>query len=115
MLDALTTSPLTCRWSRRRPIVYAFGLNRSGRHGAVGLVSVLLPLPGCGVAPSVNVLGSFFPAWLICIVVGVLLTIVSLRMLSALQIATDLGPPGLVYPSLAVLWTFVTWLVVFGS
>ena len=66
-------------------------------------------------APSVNVLGSFFPAWLICIVVGVVLTIVSLRALTALEIATDLGPPGLVYPSLAVLWIFATWLVVFGS
>src|SRR5438876_10643941 len=33
--------------------------------------AILIALPGCGVAPSVNILGSFFPAWLICIVAGV--------------------------------------------
>jgi len=77
--------------------------------------ALLLPTAGCGVAPSVNILGSFFPAWLICIVVGVVLTIVSLRVLQATELGPHLGPPALVYPSLAAVWIFATWLVVFGS
>jgi YtcA family len=76
---------------------------------------ILLALPGCGFAPSVNVLGSFFPAWLICIVVGVVLTIITRQVLVAMKIAGDLRPAGLVYPCLASLWIFATWLVLFGS
>src|SRR5438552_1909116 len=38
--------------------------------------AILIALPGCGVSPSVNILGSFFPAWLISIVIGVVLTVV---------------------------------------
>jgi hypothetical protein len=76
---------------------------------------VLLALPGCGLAPSVNVLGSFFPAWLICIVVGLVLTILTRRVLVTMGIASDLRPAGLVYPCLGALWIFATWLVLFGS
>ena len=77
--------------------------------------ALLLPTAGCGVAPSVNILGSFFPAWLICIVVGVVLTILTLQVFAAMKIASHLGPTALVYPCLAALWIFATWLVVFGS
>ena len=75
----------------------------------------LLIVAGCGFAPSVNVLGSFFPAWLICIVVGVVLTIITRQVFVAMKIASDLRPAGLVYPCLAGLWIFATWLVLFGS
>ncbi len=79
------------------------------------VVALLLPLPGCGVAPSVNILGSFFPAWLICIVTGVVLTILTWRAFVATKLAPDLGPAALIFPCLAALWIFTTWLVVFGG
>jgi hypothetical protein len=66
-------------------------------------------------APSVNVLGSFFPAWLICIVVGVVLTILTRQVFVAMKIASHLSPPALVYPCLGGLWMFATWLLLFGS
>ena len=78
-------------------------------------IAVAVPISGCGFAPSVNILGSFFPAWLLCIVIGVVLTIISLRVLLAMQVAQHLGPAAVVYPCLAALWIFATWLVVFGS
>ena len=65
--------------------------------------------------PSVNILGSFFPAWLICIVVGLVLTIFSRQMLVATRLAPYVGPASLVYPCLAAVWMFATWLVVFGN
>ncbi len=65
--------------------------------------------------PSVNILGSFFPAWLICIVVGLVLTIVSRQVLIATRLAPHVGPAALVYPCLAAVWMFATWLVVFGN
>jgi YtcA family len=78
-------------------------------------VAPLLLLPGCGFAPSVNVLGSFFPAWLICIIIGVVITILSRQVFVATRIASHLGPPALIYPCLAGLWIFATWLFLFGS
>ena len=78
-------------------------------------IPALLPITGCGVAPSVNILGSFFPAWLFCIAIGIVLTIVSLRIFVALDIAPHLGPPTVVYPCLAGAWIFATWLLVFGG
>jgi len=80
-----------------------------------GRLALLIMITGCGVSPSVNILGSFFPAWLICIVTGVVLTIITLRLFAAMEIASDLGPTAVVYPCLAGLWTFATWLLVFGG
>ena len=78
-------------------------------------IAILVALSGCGVAPSVNILGSFFPAWLICIVTGVVLTILTRQVLVAMKIASDLRPAALVYPCLTGLWIFATWLLLFGS
>ena len=76
---------------------------------------MLVTITGCGASPSVNILGSFFPAWLICIVTGVVLTILTLRLFVAMEIASELRPTAVVYPCLAGLWTFATWLLVFGG
>ena len=78
-------------------------------------LAVVVLLPGCRLAPSVNILGSFFPAWLICIVVGHVLTVLTLHLFVALGVASDLRPAGLVYPCLGGLWMFATWLVLFGG
>src|SRR5215813_39820 len=102
MFDARTTSSTTVR----SPIP-----SRVER-GRLGLA---LLLPGCGLAPSVNILGSFFPAWLICIVVGVVLTVLTRQVFVAMEIAPHLGPSAVIYPCLAGLWIFATWLLVFGS
>jgi len=67
------------------------------------------------VAPSVNILGSFFPAWLICIVIGLVITILTRQVFVAMKIAPHLGPAALVYPCLVGLCIFATWLVLFGS
>ena len=70
---------------------------------------------GCGVVPSVNILGAFFPAWLISIVIGVVLTVLSRQAFLIARIAPDLRPAAVAYASLLLLWTLATWLVVFAS
>jgi len=77
--------------------------------------AILLALPGCGCAPSVNILGSFFPAWLICIVIGVVLTILTRQIFVATKIAPHISPAALVYPCLTAAWIFATWLLLFQS
>jgi fructose-specific phosphotransferase system IIC component len=75
---------------------------------------VLLPafLAGCNRAPSFDIDGSLFPAWLVCFVIGILLAVVTRWLLLRLKVV--LVFPILVYPSLAALFTFLLWLLFFG-
>jgi hypothetical protein len=66
-------------------------------------------------APSVSILGSFFPAWLISIVVGLLLTVFVRQLLVTTGAASYLRPAPLAYLSLACILIFATWLLVFES
>jgi len=70
-----------------------------------------LPLSSCSRAPSVDLLGSFFPAWLICLTLGILLTALARLVLLRLHMNLDLAV--LAYPSLAALFTFALWLIFF--
>jgi YtcA family len=83
----------------------------SRRSMVCGLVLASLLLASCGRAPSFDVLGSFFPAWLVCVAVALLLTVLARWLLLRVRIA--LGPPILIYPSLTALFTFALWLVFF--
>ena len=70
-----------------------------------------LVLTSCGRAPSFDILGSFFPAWLACLALGLLLTVMARWLLLRLQIVLAL--PILTYPSLTALFTFALWLIFF--
>jgi hypothetical protein len=71
----------------------------------------LLLITGCERAPSFNIVGSFFPAWLLCLVVAVLLTVVSRALLNRY---VEIAWPVLVYPSLTAIFALASWLVLFG-
>ena len=73
-------------------------------------VATLL-MTGCGRAPSFDILGSFFPAWMVCLALGVLLTVPARWLLLRLQVVIAL--PVLTYPSLALLFTLALWLLFF--
>ncbi|WP_420995053.1 YtcA family lipoprotein [Cupriavidus sp. 30B13] len=76
---------------------------------------------GCAHAPSVNVLGAYFPDWLFCIVAGVVLTVAVYRVLARLSGGgagggaggRGFGPPAVVYPTLVVLLASIAWLIFF--
>jgi YtcA family len=74
-------------------------------------LAVSLLLAGCARAPALDILGSFFPAWLVCLVPAILLTVLARVALTRLH--TKVSYPILVYPSLAVLFTFALWLIFF--
>ena len=69
-------------------------------------------LSGCSRAPTFDIVGSFFPAWLVCFIAGIFLASFAHWLLSRLKIV--LLVPILVYPSLAALFTFMLWLIFFG-
>lgn len=70
----------------------------------------LLMLVGCGRAPSFDVLGSFFPAGLICFAIGSLLAVICRALL---QPRVEIAFPILVYPSLTAIITFALWFAFF--
>jgi hypothetical protein len=77
----------------------------------VGLLFVVVSCAGCSHAPSFDILGSFFPAWLICLASGLLLTLAARWLL--LRASVVLALPVLTYPSLTALITFALWLAFF--
>jgi YtcA family len=84
--------------------------SKSGKCSLLFLVASLL-FAGCSRAPSVDILGSFFPAWLFCFVGAILLA--TLIRFAMLRVRVKVALPILVYPSLAVLLTFALWLIFF--
>lgn len=72
-----------------------------------------LALDGCQRAPSVDILGSFFPIWIFCVALGILLTVIAWRVFVRVGIEDSLGPRVLVYPSLSALFAFLIWLIFF--
>ena len=68
-------------------------------------------LSGCGRAPSFDVLGSFFPAWIGCLALGLILTVAARWILLRLHIVIAL--PVLTYPSLTALFAMALWLAFF--
>jgi YtcA family len=66
---------------------------------------------GCSHAPAIDVMGSLFPAWLLCIALGTLAAILNRWLL--LRYRIQLLFPFLAYPCLAAVYTFAIWLVFF--
>jgi len=80
----------------------------------VRLLPLLLVAPllsSCSRAPSIEVLGSFFPAWLVCFIAAIVLT--ALARLALLRLRVKAALPLLIYPSLIALFTFLLWLIFF--
>jgi hypothetical protein len=66
---------------------------------------------GCAHAPAFDVMGSLFPAWIICIALGIVFAAVTRWLIVRARI--NLLFPLLVYPCLAAAFTFAIWLIFF--
>ena len=85
--------------------------NALGRPPMLGLSLALMLCTGCGRAPSFEILGSFFPAWLVCLALGLVLSVAGHWILSRVRVV--LVVPILTYPSLTALFTVTLWLSFF--
>jgi hypothetical protein len=84
------------------------------RRGIVVLCAVVpLFATGCSRAPSFSILGSFFPSWILCGVLGILLTVAVRVFVVRANFEQELSPLIVVYPCLALFFTFSIWLVFF--
>jgi NhaP-type Na+/H+ or K+/H+ antiporter len=77
----------------------------------IGVLLAAICLTGCARAPSFDIVGSFFPAWLVCLALGLLLSFAARWLFSRLGIV--IAVPILTYPCLTVLCAGVLWLAFF--
>lgn len=83
----------------------------------IALTTGLL-LTGCRDAdhsPTIDIVGSYFPAWVVCIVCGLALTIITRQIFIGLKLNAHLRPIGLVYLCLMILYTLSIWLLFFKN
>jgi hypothetical protein len=85
----------------------------SSRFGRVSPAALALVATACD--PVVDIEGSFFPAWIVCIAIGVALSIGAHRLFVATRHHAHLGPPMLIYSCLGLLLTLVSWLVLYRT
>jgi hypothetical protein len=62
-------------------------------------------------SPSFQIAGSYFPAWLVAIVVGIILTIVVRALIARAGLAEFIRPAAVVYLSMALAFTLAIWLI----
>ena len=77
-------------------------------------VAMALALSGCNHAPTIDLLGSYFPAWMLCAVVGIVAAVVIRQILAVAGINDYVVAPLLTYAGLAVSATLLAWLLWFG-
>jgi YtcA family len=68
---------------------------------------------GCSRAPSVDILGSFFPVWMICIASAVVLAFVVRYLLLRYRLESNVGPLALFYPCVVISFASLLWLIFF--
>jgi hypothetical protein len=76
-------------------------------------LTALIFLAGCRGAPSINLVGSFFPAWMLCVAFGVIGVLGLRRVFVRTEIEPHLGAAAVVYFCLWVLLTLGSWLLFF--
>ena len=82
------------------------------------LVAASQFLAGCQLdahAPTVDVLGSYFPSWMVCSVIGIFLTLIARQLFIGFKLDTHLRPAPLLYLGLAVFFTLAVWLIFFRN
>jgi hypothetical protein len=85
-----------------------------GTHAEFTILASLF-LTGCRGAPSINVLGSFFPGWMLCMGLGLIGALVFRQVFIKTKIEPHLVSRPLVYLCLWGLITLSSWLLLFRS
>ncbi len=82
--------------------------------GLLPFVPALLCPAGCSQSPSQDIMGSFFPAWMLCGVIGIAAAILCRVVLGAVRLHEHVLAPTLAYLAVTTAVTLVSWLTWFG-
>ena len=88
----------------------------SAQRDRLGLrrVAIALPVAACSSAPTMDLLGSYFPAWMLCAVLGIVAAVIIRQILAVAGISDYVVAPLLTYAALAMSATLLVWLLWFG-
>jgi YtcA family len=75
------------------------------------LLVVLASLSGCDGAPSRNILGSYFPTWMVCALAGVLVALIARVFLKSTGILEELPARFVVILAIGCAATLSLWLL----
>ena len=79
----------------------------------LAVLTLGLSCAGCNGAPAIDVLGSFFPAWMVCIIAAVALTFAVRYFLLKHQLESEVGHLAIFYPCAVVFFASGLWLLFF--
>ena len=77
------------------------------------LGGVLLLASGCRRAPNIDIIGSFFPVWMLCLAIAIVLAFVARALLLRYKLESSVGPLAFFYPCVVLLFTSLLWLIFF--
>jgi hypothetical protein len=83
------------------------------RRTSIFVPAIFLLCTGCGRAPSVDIIGSFFPVWMVCLTIAIVLASILRLILLRYQFEAEIGPVALFYPSVVILFSCLLWLIFF--
>jgi hypothetical protein len=89
-------------------------VSRLQRWSILPSILLTIEIAGCRRAPTFNILGSFFPSWLICLFAGISLSVIANRIFARFALEKEILWPIVVYPCLALLFASVFWLIFFS-
>ena len=101
-------NPRRVRRDRSRAIVLFVFLLLIGT-----LIFVVRPLSHR--SPTIDIVGSYFPAWMVCIVSGLTLTLVAHWIVQVCKLKPYIGPAPLIYSCLMIIFTFATWILFYQN
>jgi hypothetical protein len=74
-------------------------------------IGTAIVLSGCSRAPSVEIVGSFFPSWMICIAIAVIAVFIGRAILLRFDFESHVQPLWLFYPCSVILCACGLWEV----
>jgi hypothetical protein len=87
-------------------------LSRRLRFALVALFPLEM-LMGCQRAPSFSIAGSYFPDWILCSFVGIMVAALAHGLFLRLKMEREIQPAVLIYPCIALSCAVTLWLLFF--
>ena len=86
---------------------------KNSRPAQFAATMTCLLLSGCSHAPSIDIIGSFFPVWMLCLFLAIPIAFGVRAALMRFQLENEVGPLALFYPCVVLLFTSLLWLIFF--
>ncbi|HWS65526.1 MAG TPA: YtcA family lipoprotein [Steroidobacteraceae bacterium] len=77
------------------------------------LMLAALSCGGCSYAPNVPLFGAFFPAWMLCALIGIVVALMVRTLSVVTGVARRVAIPAAIYPLLALLFGAAGWIFFF--